>query len=44
MRKDSILHQKSLELGIVVTKYSIILREEKLYDVASQFFRSGTSV
>ncbi len=41
---SSILQQKSLELGINVAKFSISLKDQKMFEIASQFLKSGTSV
>lgn len=40
----SILQQKSLELGISIAKFSITLKDQKMYEIASQFLKSWTSV
>jgi four helix bundle protein len=40
----TILQTKSLELGIMVSKFALSLKEKRYYEIASQILRSWTSI
>jgi four helix bundle protein len=42
--KKTILQEKSLQLGIKVSIYTMTLKEKRHYEIASQLLRSGTSI
>lgn len=42
--KENILQQKSYAFSLRVVKLTKLLRKKHEYDLASQFFRSGTSI
>lgn len=44
MKEESIIAQKSKVLWIEVSKYYISLKKKWYYEIASQLFRSGTSI
>ncbi len=38
------IKDRTLKFGIKITKYYLILKEKQYYEIASQLFRSGTSI
>jgi len=38
------IKDRSLVFGIEIAKYYLSLKEKKYYEIASQLFRSGTSI
>lgn len=42
--KENIILEKSKNFWISVSKYYIHLKDKKYYEIASQLFRSGTSI
>lgn len=44
MVKDNIIQQKTLEFSLKLSKFYVFLKDKKYYEIASQLFRSGTSI
>jgi four helix bundle protein len=42
--KENIIQIKTLEFSIRLSRLYVILKDKKYYEIASQFFRSGTSM
>lgn len=42
--KKNIIQIKTLEFSIKLSRFYVILKDKKYYEIASQFFRSGTSM
>jgi len=38
------LQEKSKTFGVAIAKYYISLKDKRYYEIASQLFRSGTSI
>lgn len=44
MKKDNIILQKTYQFALRIIKVCLFLREKGHYEIASQIFRSGTSI
>ncbi|MCX6824253.1 MAG: four helix bundle protein [candidate division SR1 bacterium] len=42
--KENLIQQKTLEFSIKLAKFYMSLKDKKYYEIASQLFRSGTSI
>lgn len=38
------IHERATEFGIMITKHYVFLKNKRYYEIASQVFRSGTSI
>ncbi|MCX6824749.1 MAG: four helix bundle protein [candidate division SR1 bacterium] len=42
--KENLIQGKTLQFSIKLAKFYISLKDKKYYEIASQLFRSGTSI
>jgi len=42
--KENLIQKKTLQFSIVLAKFYMSLKDKKYYEIASQLFRSGTSI
>jgi four helix bundle protein len=44
MKEENVILEMSYAFSLEVMRIAILMRENKQYDLASQFWRSGTSI